>query len=221
MNEEIKKKYTLMLKNLLEKNEELKKYIETITPMFNTEIKFYPIGLKIEDDQNTLIELTTTSIHCLNCCHQFEWLPTFLPISYNNGTFTKMGSKNSIIFCSFNCASSYNLNIYKTIIKSIDDINISCALPKELLSIFGGPLTIEEYRLKSKIIEKEYHKFIPPFVPSNYLIEEVTKFDKSINSSFMVNNHPNSLKNTKFLKRKKNLETSQQSIKIEDAEDID
>ncbi len=68
-------------------------------------------------------------------------------------------------------------------------------------------MTIEEYRLKSKIVEKEYHKFIPPFVPSNYLIEEVTKHDRMINSSFLVNNHPNSSKNIKFLGRKKNLET--------------
>jgi len=221
-----KKQYLNLIKQLVEKNENLEKYISTISPMFNTEIKFYPIGIVVEDEKNKLIELKQTNICCLNCSHPFDWLPSFLPISYQNGKFVKMGNSESILFCSFNCACSYNLSlndteideryrllkllyykIYADKIKSVVDITIPQALPKELLKMFGGPLTIEEYRFKSKIIEKEYHKLLPPFIPSGYTIEEVTKNDKNIIFNYSINNYPSSSKNLKRTKQVQNVQS--------------
>lgn len=225
---ESKKQYLSLIKQLMEKNETLEKYISTISPMFNTEIKFYPIGLTVTDEKNIPIELKQSNICCLNCSHSFDWLPTFLPVAFHDGKFIKMGNSESILFCSFNCACSYNLSlndmeveeryrlmkllyykIYKDKIKSISDVSIPQALPKELLKMFGGPLTIEEYRMKSKIIEKEYHKLFPPFIPSGYVIEEVTKNDKNIIFNYSINNYPSSTKN---LKRSKKVQNTQSKI---------
>lgn len=216
------RQYIHIIKQLKEKNEKLEKYVSTISPMFNTEIKVYNFGT-VEDESNKIIELTKTNICCLNCCHPFDNYPIFLPIGYANNRFIKMGNKNTILFCSFNCASSYNMSlndgqieeryrllkllyykIYKNEENSLTNITIPLAPPKELLKMFGGDLSIEEYRLKSKILEKEYHKFLPPFIPSGYIIEEVIKNDNNIIFNHLVNNYPSSSKNLKRNKKVQN-----------------
>ena len=182
------KQLGLIIKKLKEENDELKKYLTDITPMYFTEVKVYPIELKLFDrEQNKLIP-THTNICCWWCTYPFECLPTFLPEKYFDGNFHVCGC-----FCSFNCAGAYNMSladnkiwdrysllkllyymINRDKVNSINDIDINIAGPKELLNKYGGPMSISEYRKSSKILGREYHKLIPPFLPINFGFEEVT-----------------------------------------------
>ena len=81
--------------------------------------------------------------------------------------------------------------INKDKIGSINDIEINISGPKELLEKYGGPMKIDEYRKNSKILGREYHKLIPPFVPINYAFEEITnsKTNKNINICNIINSN--------------------------------
>jgi hypothetical protein len=203
------KQYNLIIKkykNALEEKNKLIDYLEEITPMYNTEIKYYPVNLNLfEKTTNNKLIPKETHIACWWCTYQFNNLPTFLPEKINNGEFYVQGC-----FCSFNCAAAYNLNlndiktlerysllkqlyyfIYKDIIKSIIDIEINIAGPKELLERYGGIMTIEEYRKNSKILGREYKKLTPPFIPLSYGFEETT-ISKTNAKNININNILNS-----------------------------
>lgn len=193
------KKFGMIIKKLMDENEELKKYISEITPMYYTEVRVYPVSLKLfEMNTNNQLIPVKTNICCFWCTYNFDTLPTYLPEKYVNGVFYVSGC-----FCSFNCKAAYNLKlgddkiwerysliklmyymINKDKIKNINDIEINVAGPKELLERYGGPMTITEYRKNSKILGREYHKLIPPFMPLNCGYEEITnsKTNKNMNS---------------------------------------
>ena len=201
-NDNYIKQLGLIVKKLKEENDELKKYLNDITPMYFTEVKIYPINLKLFDvNQNKLIP-TKTNICCWWCTYPFDNLPTYLPEKYSDCKFHVSGC-----FCSFNCAGAYNLSlnddkiwerysllkllyymINKDNISSINDIEINISGPKELLDKYGGPMKIEEYRKNSKILGREYHKLIPPFLPINFGFEEITnsKTNKNTNLSNLI-----------------------------------
>ncbi len=98
--------------------------------------------------------------------------------------------------------------INKNKINSISDVEINIAGPKELLNKYGGPMTIDEYRKNSKILGREYHKLIPPFIPVNTGFEEITnsKNNSNIpNLSSIMNSNKNS---DNIIKRSKPLNNS-------------
>ena len=216
-NDNYIKQLGLIIKKLKEENDELKKYLTDITPMYFTEVKVYPIDLKLFDMyQNKLIP-TKTQLCCWWCTYNFDCLPTYLPEKYSEGNFYVSGC-----YCSFNCAGAYNLSlgdnklwerysllkllyymINKDKINSINDIEINISGPKELLEKYGGSMKIEEYRKNSKILGREYHKLIPPFLPINYGFEEITnsKTNKNINLSNFIN--ANSKNDNIIIKRNK------------------
>lgn len=218
-NDNYIKQLGMIVKKLKEENDELKKYLNDITPMYFTEVKVYPIDLKLFDiDQNKLIP-TKTNICCWWCTYPFDNLPTYLPEKYSEGNFHVSGC-----FCSFNCAGAYNLSlsdnkvwerysllkllyymINKNNISSINDIDINIAGPKELLERYGGPMKIDEYRKNSKILGREYHKLIPPFLPTNFGFEEITnsKTNKNTNLANLI--YSNSKNDNIVIRRNKPL----------------
>jgi hypothetical protein len=191
------KQLVLTIKKLKEENDELKKYLNDITPMYFTEVKVYPIDLKLFDlDGNKFIP-TKTNLRCWWCTYHFDNLPTYLPEKYSDNKFHVSGC-----FCSFNCAGAYNLSlgddkiwerysllkllyymINKENISSINDIEINISPPKELLEDYGGSMKIEEYRKNSKVLGREYHKLIPPFLPINFGFEEITNSKTNSNTN--------------------------------------
>ena len=194
-----------IIKKLKEENEQLKKYLTEITPMYFTEVKSYPIELKIFDIHNNQLVPKKTNINCWWCTYKFDCLPSFLPEKYCDNKFYVIGC-----FCSFNCSGAYNLNlndnkvwerysllkqmyymINKDNINSIIDIEINPAGPKELLQKYGGPIKIDEYRKNSKILGREYHKLLPPFIPISINFEETTN-SKTHYKNFNINNLINS-----------------------------
>ena len=102
------------------------------------------------------IDIKQTASHsCFYCNHSFQNKPWQLPIKYTNGVFTMWGN-----FCSLECARSFLtydhhllnrdkclslLSLYA--MKSFGKYkHIEKAPNKFLLQMYGGPLTIEEFR---------------------------------------------------------------------------
>ena len=104
---------------------------------------------------------TTSGIWCWHCCHPFEGKGVPLPIAYDERRDTW---KTKGIFCSFACAKGYNTDdggVHSSIVGQLLALlhkrmsgtfsSIVPAPPRRTLKIFGGTLSIEEFRAKSKM----------------------------------------------------------------------
>ena len=115
---------------------------------------------------------------CWNCCHGFHNIIHGIPLKYVNEIFYIYGD-----FCSLECGMRYVyenfkenkweiyslINLYhKKVLKNENKINIP--LSKLSLTIFGGNLTIDEYR---KTFNKVglHDLIIPHIIPINHEIE--------------------------------------------------
>lgn len=162
------------------------KCIQNDIRLINTNIEFY--------DSNTKERLPDkTHQHCLWCSCGFDTKPVSLPISKIENKFYVRGC-----FCSFNCALAYNFDknfsdkweyssllhlLYKTIHKKY--VKIIPAPPKELLKIYGGALTIDEYRKNMITNDVSYNILHPPIVSILPIIEEVSNTDKMKNDLYV------------------------------------
>ena len=130
----------------------------------------------------------STNICCWWCCHNFQNTPCSLPYSYKKNKFYVKG-----IYCSFNCAASYNFNMndnniherysllnlmYKKLYYR-KFIKINLAPPRESLKMFGGYLDIEEFRNYCLENERIFNLIDPP------LISIIPKIEESINQKNM------------------------------------
>lgn len=123
----------------------------------------------------------TTSTYCWWCCHSFNWTPCALPENYIKNKFYVYGC-----FCSFNCVASYNfslndndmweryslLNLMYCKINEKKFIKISLAPPREILRIFGGYMSIEEFRENCYTNDKNFKILKPPLISIIPKIEE-------------------------------------------------
>ena len=108
---------------------------------------------------------TDCCISCWWCCNTFDTIPCTLPTKYDSlrKRFTFMG-----IFCSWNCAKSYNFNmsdhrkyersqLITFLVQQLygieNAINIKPAPPREALKMFGGYLDIHEFRNRYSTID--------------------------------------------------------------------
>lgn len=195
-----------IIKILSDENKNLKEYIDKLSPVFNTEIKYYPENVNLVDTNNILIEPKITDICCYNCCHEFDTYPIYDIIGYKNNTFIVSKEGKTKIFCSFNCYLTNILTdvdyikkdcllkklyyeIFKNKIQNIDSIFIKPADDKSVLKKFGGPFTIKEYRMNFKLIIKETRIMEIPFVATPFVLEETTKQNNKID--YLLNNNPN------------------------------
>jgi hypothetical protein len=122
-----------------------------------------------------------TDIACWWCCHKFDHIPIGIPEFINKDKFYLFGC-----FCSFNCMMSYNLdlndykiwdrqaNIYqmKNRIDPFNKITIHPAPPRQTLQMFGGPLSIRDFRESFFVLNKEFRCFFPPMISIIGIIEE-------------------------------------------------
>lgn len=115
---------------------------------------------------------------CWNCCHKFNEHIFGIPLKYHNDIFYIYGD-----FCSLECAARYShdelkendfseifslINLYSNIIYGREN-KIEMAPHRLLLKLFGGDLTIEEYRLNNS---KNYDIRIPPILPIKHLVNQ-------------------------------------------------
>jgi hypothetical protein len=161
---------------------------------------------------------TQCDICCWWCCNTFETMPCPLPTKYDplRKRFTFMG-----IFCSWNCSKAYNLsmidykryerNEYITMLLQqlygIENaIKVKPAPPRETLKMFGGYLSIDEFRENSYKNEKTYMVVKPPLISIIPKIEEnIATSNKNLKNNFpLVNeNILNKTQSTLKLKRNK------------------
>lgn len=169
------------------------------------DISIYNINLLPTDSLTNQILPQKTNIACWWCCHTFDNLPISSPTNYNSKTecFTGVGC-----FCSFNCVkayifdTSYNTRYNKSFLevflrkKLINNFdNIKKAPYKTILKMFGGPISIEEYR-ESFHTMTEYNYSIYPmiFVPcelQEFKFNEVKKIIRNSNSTNITNKKVN------------------------------
>ena len=131
-----------------------------------------------------------TSIYCWWCSHPFDGPPCALPSNYCNNVFQVKG-----VFCSPECAAAHNFNdtnsgedlweryallnfLYRKIYND-NNIKIKLAPAKETLKIYGGCLTIKEFRIHNTNYMKTY-KLI------SYPLQSITPIQelKDINNGF-------------------------------------
>lgn len=158
---------------------------------------------------------------CWWCCHPFEGPDLHLPYKYDEKTkrFTTLGH-----FCSWGCMKSYNIDknsmskygeigMYITLMHKLatgkTDL-IKSAPHRYTLEVFGGTLSIEEFRNsthfnKVLVMPNETHKLqsVVEYVKPDYKVHTVTelhdKLEKIHNSS--GKNETLKLKRNKPLKR--------------------
>jgi hypothetical protein len=152
--------------------------------------KIYKLTLNLLDMDGNIYN--NNNVCCWWCCNTFEGDAIGLPEKYYQEKFYLFG-----IFCSFNCALAYNINmndgkiwerynllhfLYKKMFNI--DIKISPAPPKELLTMFGGQLTIEEFRKKTQYLgnfSKSFRILLPPMTTIFPIVEETLK-DNTMNN---------------------------------------
>ena len=141
-------------------------YLDDINNNFKDEINNIDNINNINNNQKY-----TNGKICWNCCHDFLDIIVGMPIKYNNNVFYTYGN-----FCSLECACRYCfdnfnndaaeiysiINLYNIIVYKNNN-KVKCAPHKLTLNIFGGPLSIEEYR-KSFNTTEYYNITIPPIV---------------------------------------------------------
>lgn len=195
--------YEEKIKLLNEEIYNLKNGIINYTSDFNKKICESKVNF-YDKSQNQWIK--NTKIACWWCCHQFDHIPLGLPEYINKDKFYLSGC-----FCSFNCMMAYNLdlndykiwnrqaNIYqmKNKIDPENKMTIKPAPPRQTLQMFGGPLTIQEFRESFYMINKEFRYFLPPMTSMIGIVEEDSR-DLSYEPNNRKVKHP-------LIKRKKPL----------------
>jgi hypothetical protein len=157
----------------------------------------------------------STNTYCWWCCHPFSGSPCALPELYRKEKFYVSGC-----FCSFNCTASYNfsknddnmweryslLNLMYKKLYNQKFVKISLAPPREILKIFGGYMSIEEFRENSLRNEKIFTVIKPPLISIIPKIEEnISTANKNVKNNILnVNeNILNKTQNNLKLKRNK------------------
>lgn len=122
-----------------------------------------------------------TDIHCWWCCHQFTCQPCPMPTKYDErlDKFSLTG-----IFCSWGCvkAYSFDMNDYRKHIRSgiitilikktygtVYAVTIKPAPPRQCLKMFGGYLSIDEFR------NTQVDKYNMSLINYNFIYPEVTE----------------------------------------------
>lgn len=115
----------------------------------------------------------TTSISCFWCAHTFSWKPSIVPEREEKGTYRVYGN-----FCSPSCALTYLLNesldthvrwerialLHRLYGKNYKSHRIFPAPKRESLAIFGGPLTIDQFRATVEQEKVRIDLQVPPMV---------------------------------------------------------
>ena len=136
--------------------------------------------------KNAVVENTwpeKTSVCCWWCCHQFTNCPCTLPIKFDpiRKRFTFIG-----LFCSWNCTKAYNIEkndylkyqrseLITLLIQQMysvkEAINIKTAPPRQCLKMFGGYMSIDEFRDSHRRVDC----YKMNLINYNYIYPEVTE----------------------------------------------
>ena len=137
----------------LPKTELVSQVVINVKPHEDKNINELP-GYVKEDCEFTL---NNTNSVCWNCCHKIDGEVLSQPIKYDNGIFPTIGN-----FCSYPCIMRFiiesndsseiifsklsSLNLYINMKSNTKSNAISPAPSKFVLKMFGGYMSIDEYR---------------------------------------------------------------------------
>lgn len=199
-------------KKIVDENDNVKKITESMIIKLKHTIEEEDV-IKPFDNENNINESmkgeNTNNVGevCWNCCHKFNNIVYGVPLKYVNNIFYVYGD-----FCSLECCCRYSLenfnksheiisliNLFNNKLKDNGSVeNIEIAPNKLLLKMFGGSLTIDEYRSNFK--NNNIHDIkIPPILPLSHSID-----------TYEINTQ--SSKNNLKLFRKNPLVTEEKSI---------
>ena len=223
-----KKSENKYIKFLERKIEKLKQELEfhndknNSTEVFSNDYNIERVNNKlINIENNKCILNKKTDLYCWWCCHGFDNIPFPLPNKFYKKKFYVFG-----VFCSASCALSYNLDMQDhkiwernsliiklyNLLTENDVDNINPALPRQSLSIFGGPYNIKDFR-ENVVCIYNSRFIIPPMVPIITLIEESYKERNTYkwNKKLNISRYNKLTKNMK-LKRNKPLNNKLNSL---------
>ena len=133
-------------------------------------------NLSFTIDEHEEINYNKKSKLCWNCSHDFFDRIHGVPINYNSGVFHTVGD-----FCSVECMSRYAvdnmsddiynilplINLYNNKINNNNN-KVKLAPNRLLLDIYGGDMTINDYRNNNIL----YDLKLPIIIPTNYNINK-------------------------------------------------
>ena len=145
-----------------------------------------------------------TGIACWWCCHSFDCAPIFMPVSMHNYE-NKYRVKG--VFCSFECCYAYMMDnskykcnkpiltsMFKEMTKKkggLDD-NIKKAPKRECLKLFGGPLSIDEFRNNKCYIS--FNKCPQTYIKDQVVIKKPTTKDQELKQILPSSNRKTNIK---------------------------
>lgn len=174
----------------------------------DTKIKIVAAMCEFADANRRKEWVKSTSIWCRWCVHPFSGPPVAIPKWYVNKTFFVSGC-----YCSYSCAAKHlfskadvNENdkwkyyhllhlLRKKILGTPQNIRIKLAPPQDTLHVFGGHLSINDFRNTTKeghTHHKIYNILNPPLVSIIPTIEETTY--PNINSDMRLLNTPGGMR---------------------------
>lgn len=175
----------------------------------DTKIKLITAMCEFADANRRKEWIKSTSLWCRWCVHPFSGPPVAIPKWFINKTFFVSGC-----YCSYSCAAKhlfsrgdinennkwkyYNLlHLLRKRILNIDEtVRIKLAPPQETLQVFGGHLSIKDFRditKETNIHHKIYNVLEPPMVSIVPTIEEVT-YPSSKTSDMRLLNTPGGMR---------------------------
>ena len=138
-----------------------------------------------------------SNLKCMWCCHNFDNVPCAIPTKIKNDIFYVFGN-----FCMKECAAAYIfdsneidnliweryslLNHLYSIIEDDPDLNIKLAPPRLALEVFGGNLSIEQFRESNNIKNRNFKVVLPPMVSIIPSLEEVNRDSLKKKDSFYI-----------------------------------
>lgn len=126
-----------------------------------------------------LLKPSKTDLYCWWCCNSFDTILKYTPINYNN---KKEIFKVKGVFCSYSCSYAFTLKdktiLDKSLLKFMYKVitgkkfeNIKPAPPKEILKVFGGSKTIEEFRSYGENVDVDVRIITYPLIYASQQIE--------------------------------------------------
>ena len=152
--------------------------MEDLIIKLNNDKSDHSNSLSFVIDEHEEINFKKKSLLCWNCCHKFTDQIHGVPINFNSGVFHTVGD-----LCSIECISRYAvdnmsndiytilplINLYNNKINNNNN-KVKLAPDRLLLDIFGGDMSIDEYRNNFNNIGL-YDIVIPQIIPISHNLE--------------------------------------------------
>lgn len=191
------------------------------TSVMETELKTFQVNPSHTNTIRTHILKISSNTKCWWCKNSFDNDYVELPEDFWDNKFYCIG-----YFCSYNCASAYNLDLNDNItskresllhlmcLRATGDNNRIIHAPNWLMLIdFGGVMTIEEFRTNSISNRKEWILLKPPLISRQIQIEESYKLHKFKSVPIeSVNKLYSEIDSEYKIKRSKPLESTQMNL---------